>query len=131
MADNKENLVFDCSPNDYEVILFWVYRRLFSRLLEKSLDFYKWFHTEREPTRIYDSRDVAYVLNQLESDKPTDIDSLAERISGFYIDDAIVVMDAIRLRMNHLHDKTDTTQIARNDSVAIVLDCVRRFYDRV
>ena len=127
----KKKTVFACSANDYEVVLFHVYRRLFSPLLEKSLDFYKWFYTHREPTCIYDSHDIDEVLNLLRSGKPADIDSLAELLSGFCIADAIVVKDAIQWRLNRLGEQTDTMQIARNDFVEVVIQCIERFRDEI
>jgi len=127
----NKKAVFACSANEYEVILYHAYRRLFSPLLEKSLDFYKWFHTCREPTCIYDRHDVDDVLNRFRSGKPADIDSLAELISGFCIVDAIVVKDAIQWRLNRLGEQTDMMQIARNDFVEVVIQCIERFRDEV
>ena len=127
----KSNRIFASSSNDSEVILYAYYRVLFSSLLEKSLDLCRRFYTEYEPACLYDVDDVDYVLSQLQSDRPTDIGSLAERISGFCIDDAIVVMDSIRRRMYHLREETDTMQISRNDAVELILDCVRSFRDEL
>jgi|GEM_PF-6474009 len=97
---------FDNFPY-YADFLVRVFNWLFSPLLKKSLEFYKWYFTTHErDVQLYSSSDLKEMAYSLESlRKENNIDHLAEWLMHQSISDAVGVMDAIQRRIEEAQQK--------------------------
>lgn len=132
MTENsKEHDVIATSQIQYAICLTTIYNWLFPPLLDKALDFWVWFFTEKQPESILSLDSLEYALEVLDREKPTDINSLAELVQRLTIPDAIAVREAIRFRLNHLDMSICMMRITTSDAVAIVSDCLNELADEV
>lgn len=127
--DKQTPAIKDVSYADYGFFLSIIYSWLFPPLLEKSLNFYIWFFMEKEPTTIFTTENLVYVLSVLDREKPADIDSLATLVQRQTIPDGIAVREAIRRRLNHLGGRTDKRLLAPNDACGAVRECLLSMVD--
>jgi len=127
--NDKEPDVVGCRQVEYAIFLSTIYNTLFPSLLDKALDFYVWFFTKKEPTRIFTVNDIEDVLSYLHENKPRDIGHLAEIVQRMPIPDGIVVREAIRLRLNHLDTRNGMMRITTSRAYPIVKDCLSGLAD--
>lgn len=71
MAEKIKPRVCVANHADYKMFLTEIYNYVFPPLLQKSLDFYKWFYTTKEPTQIFSRNDITDVIEML---KGSDMD---------------------------------------------------------
>jgi len=125
--NDKEHDVVGASQLRYAIHLTKIYNWLFPPLLDKALNFYMWFFTEREPESILSLESLEYVLSKMDQEKPCDIDSLVEFVQRQTIPDGIVVREAIRFQLNRLETQNGIVRITKNGAPAILKDCMMAF----
>ncbi len=129
--DDKDYDVVGASQIEYAIHLTKIYNWLFPPLLDKALDFYIWYFTEKEPQRFATADSIEYVLSVMDEDKPDDTDSLVSLVQRMTIPDGIAVREAIRTRLNHLETGNGMMRITKNGVVPIVRDCMTAFAELI
>lgn len=127
MTKDEKPRALSVSYAEYEMFLTELYNYVFPPLLHKSLTFYIWFFTEKEPTKIFSKNDILEIINILEERDIDGVDALANAVQSFPIPDAIVVKEAISYRISQMGGRDDKYLIAHNKAKDVVFECLKTF----